>query len=294
MDSAALRSVRSFNRTVGQTLGIVDDRFLGRRRPPGESRVLWEIGELGADLRALRSRLDLDSGYVTRVMRSLERQGLVRVRAGRDDRRVRRAILTARGRAERALLERRSDAHAERILASVPDAHRAALVRAMADVDRLLRMSMVTFAVESPRSPDATRCLRQYVEELNERFEHGFDPSLSISADARALTPPARVFVDARASGEPVGCGALKFHGAKPAELKRMWISRRVRGFGVGARLLTDLERRAREAGVGVIRLETNRALTEAIALYRRSGYREVKPFNSEPYAHHWFEKKLQ
>jgi ribosomal protein S18 acetylase RimI-like enzyme len=72
-----------------------------------------------------------------------------------------------------------------------------------------------------------------------------------------------------------------------------MWIAPQVRGLGVGRRLLDELERYAREAGVAVLRLETNRTLTEAIALYRRAGYVEVAPFNAEPYAHHWFEKRL-
>jgi ribosomal protein S18 acetylase RimI-like enzyme len=87
-----------------------------------------------------------------------------------------------------------------------------------------------------------------------------------------------------------VGCGALKFHGDEPTELKRMWVADSVRGLGIGRRLLSELESRA---GGGVVRLETNKTLTEAISLYRSAGYREVDAFNDEPYAHHWFEKQL-
>jgi ribosomal protein S18 acetylase RimI-like enzyme len=72
-----------------------------------------------------------------------------------------------------------------------------------------------------------------------------------------------------------------------------MWVARDARGMGLGRRLLTELERYARQAGAAAVRLETNRALTEAIQLYRSSGYREVAPFNTEPYAHYWFEKSL-
>ena len=97
----------------------------------------------------------------------------------------------------------------------------------------------------------------------------------------------------ARLRQEPVGCGALKLHDGAPAEIKRMWVARGARGLGLGRRLLHDLERHAMEAGVAVVRLETNQTLTEAIALYRRAGYREVAAFNDEPYAHHWFEKRL-
>jgi GNAT superfamily N-acetyltransferase len=97
----------------------------------------------------------------------------------------------------------------------------------------------------------------------------------------------------ARLRGRPVGCGALKFHGRGTVELKRMWVASDARGFGLGRRLLTELERYAGKAGATVVHLETNRALPEAIALYRSSGYVEVAPFNAEPYAHHWFEKRL-
>ena len=73
-----------------------------------------------------------------------------------------------------------------------------------------------------------------------------------------------------------------------------MWLDPSVRGLGVGRRLLAELERHARSAHVTTLRLETNRALVEAIDLYRRSGYVEVDAFNAEPYAHHWFEKRLR
>jgi ribosomal protein S18 acetylase RimI-like enzyme len=91
-------------------------------------------------------------------------------------------------------------------------------------------------------------------------------------------------------SGEPVGCGALWFHPGEPPDIKRMWVSPQARGLGLGRRLLAELE--ARVEG-GVIRLETNRALVEAIAMYRSAGYVEIEPFNDERYAHHWFEKRL-
>jgi DNA-binding MarR family transcriptional regulator/GNAT superfamily N-acetyltransferase len=293
MDKAAVDTVRRFHRTVAEKIGIVGDRFLGRPRPPGESRLLWEIRQDGVELRSLRGRLGLDSGYLTRAIQSLEREGLIRVSVSRADRRVRTAALTRRGRTERALLDRRSDELAKRTLGSLTEKQRTALVAAMTSVERLLRGSTVSFAVESPRSSDARWCLEQYFQELDARFDGGFNPELSISADARELTPPAGLLLVARLQGKPVGCGALKLHGKAPAELKRMWLAGSIRGLGVGARMLAELERRAWKAGARVVRLETNRALTEAIALYRRSGYVEVSRFNEEPYADHWFEKKL-
>ena len=151
----------------------------------------------------------------------------------------------------------------------------------------------VTFAVEDPTTADARWCLEQYFAELDTRFEAGFDPAISISADAQELVPPAGALIVARLGDRPIGCGAIKLHGDAPAELKRMWVAPTARGLGVGRRMLHELESYARSVGVVVVRLETNRTLTEAIALYRRSGYVEVGAFNAEPYAHHWFEKRV-
>ena len=173
------------------------------------------------------------------------------------------------------------------------DQQRSVLTAAMRQVEQLLRASMITFGTEPPTTPDARWCFDQFFAELNSRFDGGFDPGLSISADPQELTPPMGLLILGRLQGRPVGCGALKFHKKEPAELKRMWIAESARGLGVGRRLLAELERHARKAGVKVLRLETNRALNEAIHLYRRSGYVEVEAFNAEPYAHHWFEKRL-
>ncbi len=293
MDELAIQRVRSFNRTVTERVGALDSRFLGRDRPLGESRLLWEIGVDGAEIRGLRDRLSLDSGYVSRMLRSLEQKGLVAVEVSPDDRRVRRVRLTEAGLAERAELDRRSDDLAMSFLEPLSDSQRAKLVAAMMEVERLLSASMVSIDMEDPTTADARWCLDQYFAELNSRFEAGFDPSLSISADARELTPPAGLLLIARLRQQPVGCGALKFHPEAPAELKRMWVAPPARRLGLGRRILHELEQRAKVAGASVVRLETNRALSEAIQLYRSNSYQEVEPFNDEPYAHHWFQKRL-
>jgi GNAT superfamily N-acetyltransferase len=145
-----------------------------------------------------------------------------------------------------------------------------------------------------PTHPDAEYCLREYFAELDRRFDTGFDPAATLPLDADEMRPPAGVVLVATGPDGPVGCGALKFHGDEPTELKRMWISPAVRGQGVGRRLLEELERRAAEHGSHAIQLETNKALIEAIAMYRSSGYREVDAFNDEPYGDHWFEKRLE
>lgn len=86
---------------------------------------------------------------------------------------------------------------------------------------------------------------------------------------------------------------AIKYHGEGPAEIKRLWVAPSVRGLGLGRRLLLEIEGHAASRGVGVLRLETNKALFEAVHLYRSAGYLEVPAFNAEPFADHWFEKTL-
>lgn len=293
MDRDAVGLVRRFNRTVAERSGTFGDRFLDRGRPYGESRILWEIGRAGAEIRELRARLDLDSGYVSRVLRSLQKDGLIRVKTSPTDGRVRLAELTRSGQAEREELDRRSDDVAWSFLEPLSEVQRSKLLAAMRDVEHLLTASLVTIAIEDPHSHDARWCIGQYTSELNERFDAGWDPTRGISADADELVMPHGLLLIARLRSRPVGCGALKFHREAPVEVKRMWVSPGARGLGLGRRLLVELERQAKSSGARVARLETNRTLHEAINLYRTSGYDEVAPFNDEPYAHHWFEKTL-
>ncbi len=293
MDDGAVAQVRRFNRTVTQRIGVLEDAFLARSRPLGHSRVLWEIDESGTDVRALRSRLDLDSGYLSRVLRALEAEELVAVEASPADGRVRVARLTAAGARERAELDTRSDEAAAAVLSGLGASQRGRLVTAMAEVERLLRASTVDVRPADPRDTDARTCIAAYFAELARRFDGGFDPGRSLPATDEDLAPPAGLLLLARLHGEPVGCAAVKFHGQEPAEVKRMWVAESVRGLGVGRRLLTAVEEHASASGVRTLRLETNRVLGEAITLYRSAGYREVPAFNDEPFADHWFEKRI-
>jgi ribosomal protein S18 acetylase RimI-like enzyme len=226
-------------------------------------------------------------------MRSLERQGLVVSETSARDRRVRRARLTEAGLAERRELDRRSDELAWSLLEPLGERQRAALTDAMATVERLLDASLVAISIEDPASPDARRCERRYYDELAVRFESGFDPARSGIAEPSEVTPPAGLLLLARLRGEPVGCGGFRLRPGRVAELKRMWIDPRVRGLGVGRRLLRELEAEALRAGATTARLETSGSLAEAVSLYRSAGYEEVERFNDEPYAEHWFAKRL-
>jgi DNA-binding MarR family transcriptional regulator/ribosomal protein S18 acetylase RimI-like enzyme len=279
--------VRRFNRVVTRQVGALDDRFLGHR-PLGESRVLFEIGLEGASPRDIRARLGLDSGYLSRVIRSLERDGLIEQRPNPEDRRTKRLSLTRAGRSELGELNHGSDELAEALLAPLTGDQRARLLRAQAEVTHLLAVSMVSIEPEDPASADARWCLSHYYADLVERFEEPFDPGRTLPADAADLVPPAGVFLIARINERPAGCGALK-HG----ELMRMWVDRPHRGLGIGARLLDALEEQARALGHETVRLYTNRSLAEAKAMYRARGYVEIPRYNDDPYANHWFEKRL-
>jgi DNA-binding MarR family transcriptional regulator/GNAT superfamily N-acetyltransferase len=282
--AADIARVRSFNRLVTRQAGVVGDRHLGRR-PFGETRVLYEIGLDGASPRDLRARLGLDSGYLSRLLSALQREGLVEAVPDPADRRTKHLSLTSAGQAELAEINRISDELAAGVLAPLSAEQRERLLRAQDEVRHLLALSMVTIELEDPRAPDARWCLSRYAAELDERFEEGFDAGVW-PADATR-------FVIARVDGQPAGCGVLKTLSEEVGELARMWVDRPHRGLGIASRILAALEEQARELGFTTVRLDTNRALEEAKAMYRGAGYTEIPRYNDNPYANHWFEKRL-
>lgn len=151
----------------------------------------------------------------------------------------------------------------------------------------------VAIAPEPATSAAAQHCLSEYYRELQNRFDGGFDPDLSLLPSLGEFASTRGTFLLVRLNGDPVGCGGLKPISKEAAYLKRMWIAPRARGLGLARRLLSALEDAARAMGYSIVRLETNKALVEAQHLYRSAGYAEVAPFNDERYAHHWFEKRL-
>lgn len=285
--------IRSFNRMVTRRIGALEESYLSRGRPLGEARVLFEIGPEGADLATLRSRLGLDSGYLSRVLRSLEAQGLVAVNKLDGDARSRRATLTSEGLDEHAAYDALSDALANSILESLSEAARSRLVAAMAEVERMFVAASVTIDEEDANSAEAQQCMALYVEELAARFEEGFDTSKGNSVSGSEFIRPHGSFLIARLDGSPIGCGAVRMLDAATAEIKRMWVSPSARGLGAAGRTLRKLEAIARELGAQVVCLDTNRALKEAQSLYKRDGYQEIARYNDNPYADHWFEKRL-
>ncbi len=154
-------------------------------------------------------------------------------------------------------------------------------------------VSETRIEIAAPDSEDACWCLEAYFRELSARVDGGFDPAKTTSVSTEDMTPPVGYFLIARMGGKPVGCAVLRVRDGAIGEIKRMWVDASVRRSGVGRRLIATLETMGRNLHLRALRLDTNGALKEAHALYRKCGFIEVAPFNDEPYAHHWFEKPL-
>ena len=293
MTDRVAQQLRRFNRSFTQRIGVLDDSFLGAGRPLGQARLLFEIGCGHTSLLELRRRLGLDSGYLSRLLRELEHDGLVEVLPDATDRRRRVATLTDSGRRAWSDLDERSDELAVRLIGPLTERQRGELAKALATADRLLRAAAVTFEVVDPASAEAIGAMTAYFDELDDRFVDGFDPGDTLTTDAPSMRAPSGSFVVARADAEIVACGGVIRHDAATGEIKRMWVDADWRGVGLGRRTLAALEDEVARLGYEAIVLDTNAVLTEAIAMYLRAGYTATERYNDNPYAQRWFVKPV-
>ncbi len=291
MASDPVSRVRRFNRAVTLEVGALDTSFLGRGRPLGAARVLNLIGQGCTDVADMRARLDLDSGLMSRLLRALEEEGLIETLPHPEDARRRVARLTAAGRGEFEAYEALSNAQAADFLSrhSRPDE----LLAAMDLVASALGRARIIIEECDPRSDDARYCLGAYYAELARRFEKGFDVTLSRDPEAKDMIRPRGVFLVAVSDSLPLGCVALKGTGGAMAEVKRLWVAPSARGLGLARRLMAATESAAVSLAITTLRLDTNSALPEAMALYRTSGWQEIDRFNDDPYPDLFFEKAL-
>ncbi len=287
-----IASIRRFNRAITATVGALDDSFLGRGRPLGPARVLWSIRPEGTDVAEIRAALHLDSGLLSRILRGLEREGLVTTAASLSDRRRRIASLTPAGEAEKAEYDRLNDTLAASMLARM-SADTEDLVRAMDRIATALTRDRITIEPADPDDPQARACLVAYFRLLADRIPgitaaHVPDPD----PDADLYRPPNGAFLLARSDGHVLGCVSLKPVDAATGEVKRLWIAPEARGLGLARRMMEAIEGRARTLGLTRLRLDTNENLPEAITLYRKTGWTEVAPFTTFP-ATHWFARDI-
>lgn len=283
--------VRRFNRAVTSAAGALDSSFLGRGRPLGAARVLNAIGQGRSDVGEIRDYLGLDSGLMSRLLRSLEDEGLIETHAHENDARRRLASLTRAGKREFAAYEALSNTQAEGFLAR--NSQREALLAAMDLIASALTRDRIVFTEMDPRSEEARYCLGEYYAELGRRFKQGFDVSLSRDPDAKDMRRPRGSFIVAMSDTLPIGCIGLKGTDHGYAEIKRLWVAPSARGLGLGRRLMDAAEDDARTLGIALLRLDTNSALPEAGQLYRTAGWREIPRFNDDPYPDLFFEKRL-
>ncbi|MER5923454.1 helix-turn-helix domain-containing GNAT family N-acetyltransferase [Streptomyces mirabilis] len=285
-----VRALRRFNRYFTRRIGALDDHYLGQDRPLGEARLLFEIGD-GASLRELRGRLGLDAGYLSRMVRALQAQGLVRVSVPAEDSRLRVAELTPAGRVEVEEQNRRADALAEGLLGSLDERRRGELTAAITAAERLLRLAAITVESVDGASRDARDCLAGYAADIDARFPEGFDPAALVRPDE--VSGDSGAFLVAYEEGRPMGCGALRRLAPHTGEIRHVWVRPEARRLGLARRILDGLERAAVARGYGVVRLDTHAVLTEAQAMYRACGYTEIPRYDDNVYAAHWFEKRL-
>ncbi|MGW1612648.1 GNAT family N-acetyltransferase [Streptomyces sp. NPDC002285] len=281
---------RRFNRYFTRRIGVLDDHYLGQDRPLGEARLLFEIGD-GASLRELRSRLGLDAGYLSRMAKALEAQGMVRLSTHPQDNRSRMIELTPAGRVEVTEQDRRAGVAAAGLLAGLSAPQRTELTGAMATAQRLLRLAGITVDLVDGAAPDARACLDAYAADLDERFPEGFDKDDLVLPEE--VSDDAGAFFVAYEERRPVGCGALRRLEPGVGEIRHVWVHPDARRLGLARRLLGALEQEAAARHLTAVRLDTHAALTEAQAMYRACGYTDIPAYDDNIYASHWFEKRL-
>ncbi|MFE7441465.1 GNAT family N-acetyltransferase [Streptomyces chartreusis] len=281
---------RRFNRYFTRRIGVLDDHYLGQDRPLGEARLLFEIGD-GMSLRELRSRLGLDAGYLSRMAKALQAQGMVTLSAHPEDSRLRMIEPTAAGRVEVEEQNRRANLVAAGLLDGLGEPQRAELAGALATAQRLLRLASITVTLVDGAAPDARACLDGYAADIDERFPEGFDKDDLV--EPQEVSGDAGAFFVAYEEDRPVGCGALRRLEPGVGEIRHVWVHPAARRLGLARRLLDALEQEAVARHLSVVRLDTHAALTEAQAMYRACGYTAIPAYDDNVYASHWFEKRL-
>jgi DNA-binding MarR family transcriptional regulator/GNAT superfamily N-acetyltransferase len=291
-------ALRAFNRFYTRRIGVLGDKLLSSHFSLTESRVLWELQhEPGLTASALVQRLQLDAGYLSRLLAGLRERGLVKAQRAPHDGRQTLLSLSAAGRRAFAPLERRSQQQAAELLGALPGPQRREVLGAARRIETLLG--------GRPREPATLRALRPgdigwviarhgalYAQEYG--WDMHFEALVArIAADFIERFDPAREAAwIAEVDGMPLGCVFLaqardEASGAvEPgiAQLRLLLVEPEARGMGLGKRLSAQCEVFARQAGYQRMRLWTNSLLLAARGIYQAAGYRLLA---SEP--HHSF-----
>ena len=284
--------LRRFNRAVVREAGALDTSFMGRGRPLGAARVLHLVRPEGTDVAMIRAKLGLDSGLMSRFLRALEREHLILTETDPADRRRSIARLTPEGQAEVAAYLAIIHDQASHILTRA-GARADEVLTAMDLIATILNRDQVEFRPTDPDAPEAQDCQRAYFAALEARVPHAHAKDFPLpDPDADSYRPPLGLFLIAWSDEMPVACVALKRLDATTGEVKRLWVAASARGQGLARRLMHAIEAEARAMNLRTLKLETNRVLTEAVALYRSTGWADTAPFTDIP-ADTWLAKAL-
>ena len=288
----AIARLRRFNRAVTREVGALDDSYLGRGRPLGAARVLQLISAQGTDVAAIRAKLALDSGLLSRLLRALEAEHLIRLVTDPADRRRRTAHLTPAGEAEMQAYNAIGYARAAETLSRAGNRQQA-LIDAMDLIATSLLRDQLDIRDADATDPAAIACLDAYYQLLIQKIPSLTRDMLTLPlSDPEAYRPPHGAFVIAWSDDLPVGTVSLRALDKTTVEVKRLWVDRSARGQGLARRLMQAIESRARSLGYSHLKLDTNAALTEALSLYRSDGWSDIPAYTSFP-ATHWLGKTL-
>jgi len=311
-DAQRIAALRAFNRFYTRRIGVLQGKLLDTRFSLAESRVLWELAHLppdtpGISAADLARRLDLDPGYLSRLLKLMRARKLLRSQAAEGDARQQRLSLSAAGRRAFAPLDERSQAQMAALLAPLAEADRQRLVESMQNIESLLgeRAADRPPYLLRPHGPGdigwviarhGALYAREYqwdltfealVARIAAQFIERFDPRREACWIAERPAPRG-----SSGTGENVGCVFLvqarhdDVGEPEPgvAQLRLLLVEPSARGLGIGARLVAECERFARQAGYRRIRLWTQSNLVAARSIYKAGGYQLV---STEP--HHSF-----
>jgi DNA-binding MarR family transcriptional regulator/GNAT superfamily N-acetyltransferase len=281
--SDRVAGMRQFNRFYTRQIGLLRQGLLETQYSLSEARVLYEIAQGETTAAALAQGLGLDPAFLSRLLRRLVSRGLVARTPSATDRREAILALTDDGRAEFAMLDRRSQQHTAAQLAPLAETQQYRLVAAMRAIEELLGEPVAPrggVVIRPFRAGDLGWALarhgRLYAEEYG--FDRAFERLVAqIVAEFLARFDAEREACwIAEIDGEPVGTVMLVNAGDGIAKLRLLLIEPRVRGYGIGRRLVEECVRFAREARYRRITLWTQSILVSARAIYQRCGFAKI------------------
>lgn len=281
---ARVEAFRRFNRFYTKRIGVLQKGLLGSRFSLAEARVLWELAHRDRPTATeLGRELGLDAGYLSRILRGFGRQGLLKKEASRADGRQSHLSLTAAGREVFADLDRRSEREFSDVLGGLPPAEQTRAVAAMRVLEEVLGApapAAGALVLRAPRPGDMGWVIHRHGA-LYAR-EHGYDADFEalvaeiVAKFARDSDPRRERCFIAEKDGEVVGSVFLVAKSKTVAKLRLLYLEPHARGLGLGARLVDECVRFAREAGYRKVTLWTQSHLDAARHVYLKAGFRLV------------------